>query len=126
MAKLFERTIHITAALSCVLLIIRWGFSTIPAPLMLLFTNPDGSACKMPCLFGIRPDEMHVGEALDMLRTHPLTRNLRLLSHEETVSIHGVYPHTENLMFAGDGGQVVVVGLVVNETGMAPGRSAES
>src|SRR5258708_33583384 len=44
----------------------------------LLFTNPDGSSCKMPCLFGVRPDDMNTDQALQILMTHPLTSNMFL------------------------------------------------
>ncbi len=45
-------------------------------PVTVFFTNPDGSPCKMPCLFGVRPGEMTANEAIKMLRTHPFTRKL--------------------------------------------------
>jgi len=44
----------------------------------LLFTNPNGSLCTMPCLFGVRPDDMTMDQALQILMTHPLTNNMRL------------------------------------------------
>jgi hypothetical protein len=47
-----------------------------PLPLLPLITNPDGSACRLPCLFGIRPGETTTVEAVRILSRHPLTRNL--------------------------------------------------
>jgi hypothetical protein len=49
-----------------------------PNPIVVLFTNPDGSPCKMPCLLGVNPDEMTVDQALNVLRAHPLLRNIRV------------------------------------------------
>jgi hypothetical protein len=56
---------------------IRWAGAAQTSALTMLFTNPDGSACHMPCLFGIRPGETTMGRALDMVHVHPLTRNMR-------------------------------------------------
>ncbi len=44
-------------------------------PVFLLFTNPDGTACRQPCLFGVRPGETTYAEALVLLRVHPFTRD---------------------------------------------------
>lgn len=46
-------------------------------PLDVLFAAPDGSPCPMPCLFGVRPGQMTVDEALQILQQHPLTRKMR-------------------------------------------------
>src|SRR5207302_1104975 len=46
-------------------------------PLDVLFTNPDGSPCQMPCLFGVRPGQMTVDDSLRVLQQHPLTHNMR-------------------------------------------------
>src|SRR5262249_11028164 len=40
----------------------------------MIFTNPDGSACQQPCLFGIRPGTTTYDQAVVLLKTHPLTR----------------------------------------------------
>src|SRR5579859_475753 len=48
-----------------------------PSPLDILFTNPDGSPCQMPCLFGVRPGQMTVDQAQQLLEQHPLTRTMR-------------------------------------------------
>jgi hypothetical protein len=47
-----------------------------PSPLASLFSNPDGSPCQLPCLFGIRPGETRADEALAILDSHPLARQL--------------------------------------------------
>jgi hypothetical protein len=41
-----------------------------------VFTNPDGSPCEQPCMFGVRPGLMSEDEALAILKTHPLTSEL--------------------------------------------------
>src|SRR5260221_2458504 len=51
-----------------------------PSPAAMLFTNPDGSPCKLPCLFGVRPGETTVEEALRLLVAHPLTHSFALTS----------------------------------------------
>src|SRR4051812_21567848 len=43
-----------------------------PSVVDMLFTNPDGSPCERPCLFGIRPGVTKIDEALSILNTHPL------------------------------------------------------
>jgi len=45
-------------------------------PVATLFTNPDGSPCRMPCLFGVRPGEMTLEEGLKILDQHPLTHRM--------------------------------------------------
>lgn len=47
-----------------------------PTPISDLFTNPDGSSCEMPCLFGVKAgnSNMSAEEALRLLASHPLTR----------------------------------------------------
>ncbi len=56
-----------------------------------LFTNADGSPCKMPCLFGIRPGETTIGEAKALIQAHPLTHSLQQLSVDEVAHMHRVY-----------------------------------
>src|SRR3954464_5587628 len=41
-----------------------------------VFTNPDGSACKMPCMFGIRLNETKFEDAVSLLKQHPLTEGI--------------------------------------------------
>ena len=36
-----------------------------------MFTNPDGSACQKPCMFGVRPGITTRREGLTILRVHP-------------------------------------------------------
>ncbi|SRR5258708_4643287 len=78
--------LYVRLIVGCLVLvgITRWfGFSQ-PNPANVLFTNPDGSACSMPCLFGVRPDTMTVDQALAVLAAHPLTRKMRLQKDAST------------------------------------------
>jgi hypothetical protein len=44
-------------------------------PLMAqVFTNPDGSPCEIPCVFGIQHRKTTHEEAVDLLKAHPLTQ----------------------------------------------------
>lgn len=45
-----------------------------------LFTNPDGTPCERPCLFGVRPGYTRHEDAIAILRSHPLTRHLQQTS----------------------------------------------
>ncbi|MCC7447081.1 MAG: hypothetical protein IT324_06675, partial [Anaerolineae bacterium] len=54
------------------------GAAQPPQPMLaVLFTNPDGSPCERPCLFGVRPGKMTRAEAEAVLKAHPTIRNLR-------------------------------------------------
>jgi hypothetical protein len=46
--------------------------------LPLIFTNPDGSPCQRPCLFGAEPGRMTSDEAVAVLKRHPLTRTMKV------------------------------------------------
>ncbi len=48
-----------------------------PSPLSALFTNPDGTPCSHPCLFGIRPGISDQAEAAALLAAHPLMRTFK-------------------------------------------------
>src|SRR5438874_102608 len=52
------------------------------SPLSILFTNPDGSDCQHPCIFGIRPGETGIEEATYLLASHPLTRDFSEIAHK--------------------------------------------
>ena len=50
------------------------------SPLAILFSKPDGSLCEGPCMFGIRPGQTTSEDAIVMLKSHPATRDLEILS----------------------------------------------
>lgn len=47
-----------------------------PAPGILLFSRPDGSACEGACMFGVRVGETDYEDAVMLFEAHPLTRDL--------------------------------------------------
>src|SRR5437763_3228894 len=47
-----------------------------PNPIAVLFTNPDGSPCQMPGLFGARPRVATLQDAFRLLDKHPLTHGM--------------------------------------------------
>lgn len=51
-----------------------------PSAMAGLYTLPDGSPCDHPCLFGVSPGVTTDSEAYRRLRTHPLTRDLELVT----------------------------------------------
>jgi len=75
------------AVLSGAVLAIQLLGGLYPNPIAVLFTNPDGSPCQMPCLFGVRPGEMTVDEGLQVLDKHPLTHNMTALNSEVGVVV---------------------------------------
>ena len=40
-----------------------------------LFSFPDGSTCQQPCLLGIQPNSTTPNQAIDLIKTHPYTKN---------------------------------------------------
>lgn len=44
-----------------------------PVPNDVLFTNPDGTPCESPCLFGIQPGQTPYRGAVALLQTHAFT-----------------------------------------------------
>ncbi|MCC7448372.1 MAG: hypothetical protein IT324_13205 [Anaerolineae bacterium] len=64
---------------------------TQPSPLAALFTNPDGTPCERPCLFGIHPGKMSVDEAVAVLKNHRLLNNVRRLDDPNYAFPVGAY-----------------------------------
>lgn len=71
-------TLVSVAVLCTVLIAIYLIGGLFPNPVALLFTNPDGSACQMPCLFGVRPGEMSVTESIRILNRHVLSQPMSI------------------------------------------------
>ncbi len=67
------------AVLAAAIFVVRALGGREPSPLMLLFANPDGTPCQMPCLFGVRPGQMSRTQTMVILRAHPLTSRLERL-----------------------------------------------
>ncbi len=103
--------------LTCLWIVLILGFNFLGTfksnPMMPLFTNPDGSRCEMPCLFGIQAGITTIEEAITLIQHHPLTHNLRLVYKDDEVSI-GTYRESLSYFgysayFFGQGGQVVII-----------------
>ncbi len=62
---LLSATIRLTLALAPVRLVAS------AASLTAMFTNPDGSQCAVPCLFGARPGAMTIQQAAVRVAMHP-------------------------------------------------------
>ena len=77
------------AALSGAILAIHLIGGLFPNPIAVLFTNPDGSPCQMPCLFGVRPGVMTLDEGLRVLDQHPLTRAMQAKASGRSVFLYG-------------------------------------
>src|SRR5215471_5045053 len=77
--------------LSSVMLAIHVIGGLFPNPIAVLFTNPDGSPCQMPCLFGVRPGVTTLDEGLRILDKHPLTHKTELyVSSKDRFVLHSM------------------------------------
>ena len=68
-----------------------------PNPMAVLFTNPDGSPCQMPCLFGVRPGQMTVDEGLEILDKHRLTHGMEF-DHSRSTAIGSLLDNKETFV----------------------------
>ncbi len=63
----------------CAILTMIAYFACIPRyptdATQIIFTNPDGTACDRPCLFGVRPGQTSYAEAVTTLHAHPFPRD---------------------------------------------------
>jgi hypothetical protein len=57
---------------------VRLAAQTQALPAAILFTNPDGTPCDRPCLFGVRPGHTSHIDALALLNTHPLMTGIAI------------------------------------------------
>ena len=76
------------AVLSGAILAIHLIGGLFPNPIAVLFTNPDGSPCQKPCLFGVRPGKMTLDEALKVLDQHPLTQAMQVKASGRSVFLY--------------------------------------
>jgi hypothetical protein len=92
MIRLLARTSAFMLTFAVAILIARFVGSIHPAPDLysILFTNPDGTPCKSPCMLGVRPDAT-IDRAVRTLRQHPFTRGMR-----ESVSRPGIITFLAN------------------------------
>lgn len=76
LARMVRLVSSLVLALAAALLLVRAAGAGRPS-LPPIFTNPDGTPCDRPCLFGIRPGETRSIRAVDLIRQHPTTHLLR-------------------------------------------------
>jgi hypothetical protein len=74
MVKLWHLTLTLIVVFGTLIGSVHWIGRAVAAPLIILFTNPDGTPCKSPCLFGVRPGVMSYESAIQLLHKHPFTR----------------------------------------------------
>jgi hypothetical protein len=88
MRRMLWITVIAFASLSAGIFFARHEGRQRTLPLSALFTSPDGTPCN--CLFGIRPGKTTLDEALRIVSTHPLARQL-FRSRDDTVRGSTVY-----------------------------------
>lgn len=90
-------------------------------PMIGLFTNPDGSRCEMPCLFGIRAGETTFEDVIILVQNHPMTHNLRLFEDDFATGLptgrwgRAFHGSDWSILFLGQSGNVVALQIYQNE-----------
>jgi hypothetical protein len=90
MIRVIRLCVVLIGSFAAFLVTLRLVGASQPDPIAVLFTNPDGTPCKMPCLLGVRPEDMTVGEALQILRAHPLVGDMRFRYVGEQNVVYGM------------------------------------
>jgi hypothetical protein len=120
MLRYYRLTLILMIVTASALVGIRMIGGTHASPLTEMFTTANGSLCKQPCLFGIRPNEATGKEAIALLKSHPLTRGQAVLS--------------TNPVLVGDlqGGPLIVLhqtsdglidGITLSSSNLRPGKN---
>jgi hypothetical protein len=86
--RFFRLALALTIIFLLTILTSRFVGATQANPIAVLFTNPDGSPCQMPCLFGVRPGETTLDEGLQILDKHPLTHGMSRKNLSDGVTLH--------------------------------------
>lgn len=71
--------------------IVAWqliGGTRPNSSLAAVMTGPDGTACNNPCLFGVLPGKTSLKEVLQILHSHPLTRDAKWLN-DNSLQLNG-------------------------------------
>ncbi len=87
--------------------------SPAPGPqtaVMGIFSNPDGTPCRVPCLLGIRPGETRFDQAIVLIQTHPMTSNLNPVNRGRFYSFEG--PGMTLALFKATGSETEVGGII--------------
>lgn len=82
MLRLFRLALGSMLLITAGVVAARFVGSTQTSALAALFTNPDGTACELPCLFGVRPGQTRAAEAIALLELHPLTRHFAITGRD--------------------------------------------
>lgn len=85
MFRLFNLTLILLIMFIAMIFAARVTGSTQPSPLTALFTNPDGTRCERPCLFGIRPGQMTIDEAIALVKAHWFLSDVRAIQTDRYV-----------------------------------------
>ncbi|MEO8396900.1 MAG: hypothetical protein ABI700_28150 [Chloroflexota bacterium] len=108
-----------TLLLVALMLVARLIGTTRPqSALAAVFSNPDGTPCGQPCVFGIRPGETTVADARLLIQAHPLAQNAEWLT-DNVLKLAG--PDTYLLFSQTDEGLVESISLTATrgDTGAA-------
>jgi len=87
MRRLFRFTAISVVGLSLLITAAHWIGGLQPLPLAAWFTNPDGTPCTYPCLFGIRPGVTRLEDAITLIRSHPVTRHMQITQPNSNVAL---------------------------------------
>src|SRR5579864_3430262 len=77
MIKLCRLAVGLLLSLTVLIGLVRLIGGTQSVPLAMLFTQPDGTPCQRPCLFGVQPGQTSYKQAVELLRNHPFTQALQ-------------------------------------------------
>src|SRR5215831_14610393 len=75
--RLLRLTLLLIVFTSCTVFASCYIGTTQPPTVNVVFTNPDGSPCQMPCLFGIRPNITRLEDLLQIEATHPYIKDFK-------------------------------------------------
>jgi hypothetical protein len=70
---LLRLTLIVTTLCTAAIGMTQWMTRQQPPPVLTIFTNPDGTPCDRPCLFGVQPGLTSFDRAVELLRAHPFT-----------------------------------------------------
>ncbi len=88
MGRFFRLTLGVLIVSAAAIVASRLSGNSHTPLVAALFTNPDGTPCQRPCLFGIRPGQTTLDEAVALLRVHPLTQSLKRVSFGFADTVH--------------------------------------
>ena len=87
MLRLIRFTAISVFGLSLLIVAVRQIGAAQPLSLAAWFTNPDGTPCTFPCLFGIRPGITRLDDAITLIRSHPITRLMHITQSSSSANL---------------------------------------